>query len=171
MNNNVETFLRSSNRSGGGFRSSSGASFRSSFKGGSYKSSSKQGSYRSPSNRSYNTSKLKPGPLRKDPSYRQKNYRQTSTTTTLGGTGGGPYWGWGFYPYYQYNYLYPIIDNVQVYPIGAYIPDDTLDSENKELKKESKKASKKESKKESKKASKKETENFSIIDLFSNLFK
>jgi len=47
MNNNVETFFTSSNRSGGGFRSSSGASYRSSFKGGSYRSSSKQGLYRS----------------------------------------------------------------------------------------------------------------------------
>jgi hypothetical protein len=24
----------------------------------------------------------------------------------LGGTGGGPFWGWGYYP----NYLYPIIE-------------------------------------------------------------
>jgi len=35
-------------------------------------------------------------------------YRQTSTSRTLGGTGGGPFWGWGYYPYT--TVMYPIFD-------------------------------------------------------------
>jgi hypothetical protein len=72
-------------------------------------------SYRGGSNRdsSYRRITSPPAPINpskiKQPIFKQPpviNYTQTSTSRTLGGTGGGPFWGWGYYP----NYLYPIIE-------------------------------------------------------------
>ena len=36
--------------------------------------------------------------------YRRPVVTQTSTTHTLGGTGGGPWWGWRYGYYWPYNY-------------------------------------------------------------------
>ena len=76
----------------------------------SYSRSSRSGSYRDSSNRRTTSP---PAPIKspkiKQPLFKQPpviNYTQTSTSRTLGGTGGGPFWGWGYYP----NYLYPIIE-------------------------------------------------------------
>lgn len=54
--------------------------------------------------------------------YRRPFVRQTSTRQTLGGTGGGPWWGWQYgyyipsnYPFFEYNPYVPYeIEMVEV---------------------------------------------------------
>ena len=66
---------------------------------------------------------------------------QTSTTHTLGGTGGGPFWGWGFgYPwvyfnnnpwegeYYTYNSIPKILYSYNVFDQDELIVDTKIDN-------------------------------------------
>ena len=106
----------------------------------------------------------------------------------LGGTGGGPYWGWPFwnYPYYP---LYPLLDYIPSFPISPYemisnrvIPfnedyiyntEDNITNDKSEEKKSSeKKSSEKKSKdKKKNKPSDKQIENFTLINLLLNILK
>jgi hypothetical protein len=85
---NIEGFYRS--------RSSRKSSY-----GQLYSRSSHSGSNR---DYSYRRSVSPPAPIKKT---KDLGYRQTSTTHTLGGTGGGLFWGWNYAPYYL---MYPIIN-------------------------------------------------------------
>ena len=99
--NNIEEYKTS--RSGRSSRSSSfGRVSSRSFRGGSNRDSS------------YRRTTSPPAPIKPSKNKQQPviNYTQTSTSRTLGGTGGGPFWGWGYYP----SYLYPIIEYA---PINA----------------------------------------------------
>ena len=85
---NIEGFYsRSSSR-----RSSYGSSYSRSFHGGSNR------------DYSYRRTISPPAPIKKTIDL---GYRQTSTTHTLGGTGGALSWGWNYAPYHL---LYPIIN-------------------------------------------------------------
>jgi hypothetical protein len=102
---NIEEFYsgRSGSFSGSGRASSS-------FGRVSSYSRSSSSSYRDSSNRRITSPPAPINPSKiKQPIFKQPpviNYTQTSTSRTLGGTGGGPFWGWGYYP----SYLYPIIE-------------------------------------------------------------
>ena len=98
-----------------GYRSRSGRS-RSSRSYGRVSSYSRSSSGGSRRDSSYRRTTSPPAPITplkiKQPKLQQPviNYTQTSTSRTLGGTGGGPFWGWGYYP----SYLYPLIEYAPV---------------------------------------------------------
>ena len=59
--------------------------------------------------------------------------RQTSRSYRLGGTGGGPFWGWGYYPWT--TSLYPIYDYIEYPEFVELIPKDEVKEVKEEVKK------------------------------------
>lgn len=59
--------------------------------------------------------------------------RQISRSYRLGGTGGGPFWGWGYYPWT--TSLYPIYDYVEYPEYVELIPKDEVKKVKEEVKK------------------------------------
>ena len=125
--NNIETF-RSSRRGSGGSasRGSSYSGFRSRYSSGSRSGSPYRGSSGSPLYRTSPKKYHKTTPPTRYPTERT----MYSTSHTLGGTGGGPYWGWWYSPFT--SYLYPIFDIV---PIDYNLVE--IKSKNTEVQKES----------------------------------
>lgn len=123
----VGSFARSSFGTGGG-RFYGSTSISRSHRGGSYRDSS------------YRRTTSPPAPLNvssnpvKKHTDKPKQYpverRMTSTTHTLGGTGGGPFWGWWYSPFV--TYLYPIFEEPPIVPVQL------VEIEPKEIKKETK---------------------------------
>jgi len=102
---------RSSSGSGSGYRSGSGVSSYSVFRSGSGSGSRSGSRSGSPSSQSYrNTEKKNNKQL--PPTIYPTERKMYSTSHTLGGTGGGPYWGWWYSPFV--SYLYPIFDGLPV---------------------------------------------------------
>jgi len=61
----------------------------------------------------------------------RKYSRQISRSYRLGGIGGGPFWGWGYYPW---RTLYPIYDYVEYPNFVEYAPVEEVKEEVKEAK-------------------------------------
>jgi hypothetical protein len=96
--NNIEHYIGRYDRQGGGRGSYSTAR------------STKSQSYSKGS--SYNTQKSTP-PIRRKPIY-------SSTSHTLGRIGGGPFWGWNYYPWMTVSY--PFYDYAEYPEFVEYAP-------------------------------------------------
>jgi len=109
---------------------------------------------------------------------RRHSHDKIYYSPTLGGTGGGPFWGWTYWNYYP---LYPLVDYIPMFPVGSdefisneIVPsnEDIRNNENdkKDNKKEIKKSNESDSSEKSK-TSKDNIENFTFINLLLNILK